>query len=215
VASKAKDVSFLILMAGPGTDGKNLTLSQLQRIWKAEGHVDGFISLGSRYFERLLSTIAASKNADAARPKIKTIIRMATEEAKTKFPKEFDQTSWSIWFNEEYYLSDWWRYYLRFDPKPNLREVGCPVLAINGDKDLWVPSDIHWPVIARDLKEGKNPEFTTKLFPGLNHLFQTCETGLAEEYAFIPETISPRALEYVTEWIESHTGHNEADSQHP
>jgi len=37
--------------------------------------------------------------------------------------------------------------------------------------------------------------------PGLNHLFQTCETGSINEYAQIEETISPTVLEILRDWI--------------
>ena len=38
--------------------------------------------------------------------------------------------------------------------------------------------------------------------PGLNHLFQTATTGSEYEYTRIEETMSPSALEIMTEWIE-------------
>ena len=41
--------------------------------------------------------------------------------------------------------------------------------------------------------------------PGLNHLFQTCQTGATGEYAGIEETISPLALKTVGDWIDAHT----------
>ena len=36
---------------------------------------------------------------------------------------------------------------------------------------------------------------------GLNHLFQTAETGLVTEYASIEETFSPQALSTISDWI--------------
>ena len=40
-----------------------------------------------------------------------------------------------------------------------------------------------------------------KELPGLNHLFQTAETGAESEYTKIEETISPVALELMSGWI--------------
>ena len=45
------------------------------------------------------------------------------------------------------------------------------------------------------------PAADTRLYPGLNHLFQHCETGLGTEYANIEETISPEVLGEMAEWI--------------
>jgi hypothetical protein len=37
--------------------------------------------------------------------------------------------------------------------------------------------------------------------PGLNHLLQTSTTGLPNECGQIEETISPSALNVITDWI--------------
>jgi hypothetical protein len=39
---------------------------------------------------------------------------------------------------------------------------------------------------------------------GLNHFFQTAQTGSPAEYGQIEETISPVALNLIGEWIERH-----------
>jgi hypothetical protein len=36
---------------------------------------------------------------------------------------------------------------------------------------------------------------------GLNHLFQTAETGAPAEYGKIEETMAPAALAKITDWI--------------
>ncbi|HEX9792971.1 MAG TPA: hypothetical protein VGC54_03230 [Planctomycetota bacterium] len=46
-----------------------------------------------------------------------------------------------------------------------------------------------------------NQDFTLKAFPGLNHLFQHCESGLVTEYGEIEETISTEVLDTITDWI--------------
>ena len=80
-------------------------------------------------------------------------------------------------------------------------KVKCPVLAINGGKDLQVLPGENLNAIKEALKKGGNKHFTMKELPGLNHLFQTANTGLPSEYARIEETISPSALKLMTNWI--------------
>ena len=77
----------------------------------------------------------------------------------------------------------------------------CPVLALNGEKDLQVPPKEDLAEIAKALKKGGNTRVTTKELPGLNHLFQTCKTGAVSEYAEIEETIAPAALKVIGDWI--------------
>jgi uncharacterized protein len=101
----------------------------------------------------------------------------------------------------EKYLRPWMRYALNFDPAPSLAAVRCPVLAINGEKDHQVLPKENLGRIEKALKEGGNQHYTIRELPGLNHLFQQCETGKGYEYTSIEETISPVALELISGWI--------------
>jgi len=98
-------------------------------------------------------------------------------------------------------LSPWLKFFLTYDPEPTLSKVKCPVLAINGEKDLQVPPRENLIVIEEALISGGNQDYTIKEIPNLNHLFQTAQTGLPSEYAKIEETISPVALKIISDWI--------------
>jgi hypothetical protein len=95
----------------------------------------------------------------------------------------------------------WMVYFLKFDPSTALEKVKCPVLAINGDKDLQVPADVNIDAIKIALAKGGNKKVTTKIVPNLNHLFQECKTGALDEYGTIEQTFSPIALEEISKWI--------------
>jgi len=66
---------------------------------------------------------------------------------------------------------------------------------------LQVSSKVNLPAIENALKKGGNKNYSIKELPGLNHLFQECKTGLPQEYSTIEQTISPLALETMTNWI--------------
>ena len=51
------------------------------------------------------------------------------------------------------------------------------------------------------MKRAGNTNFTAKVMPGLNHLFQTAKTGSPYEYEQIAEIISPDALGFILEWL--------------
>ncbi len=91
------------------------------------------------------------------------------------------------------------RYFISYNPAPALEKVKCPVLALSGDPDLQVIPEQNLPVMKAALEKTNNHDVTITRLPGLNHLFQTCKTGLAAEYASIPETISPTALEAISD----------------
>jgi fermentation-respiration switch protein FrsA (DUF1100 family) len=104
------------------------------------------------------------------------------------------------------FSSPWMRFFARYDPAPALEKVSCPVLALAGELDLQVPVDQNLPVIEAALKKGGNADYAVIRLPGLNHLFQTCRTGVPAEYAQIEETMSPVALDTVAVWIRRRTG---------
>jgi len=95
---------------------------------------------------------------------------------------------------------------MQYDPRAALMKVKCPVLALNGGRDMQVTPKENLPLVEEALKAGGNTRYTVKELPGLNHLFQTAETGAESEYIKIEETMSPLALETVSDWIRVQTG---------
>ena len=95
--------------------------------------------------------------------------------------------------------SPWLNYFLDYDPIPDIQGTRCPVLAINGDKDVQVVSSLNLKGIEKALS--KNKKTLVKEYPSLNHLFQHCTTGLPTEYAGIEETISEEVLGDIATWI--------------
>ena len=90
----------------------------------------------------------------------------------------------------------WGPYFLALDPAPAIAATRCPVLALNGEKDTQVIPEYNLEKIRQLL-----PTADTRLYPGLNHLFQHCETGLSSEYSLISETLSPEVLADMAAWI--------------
>jgi dienelactone hydrolase len=91
------------------------------------------------------------------------------------------------------------------DNKAILMKVKCPMLAIYGELDQQVNPNKNIPIIEKILKEGGNKNSMVKKLPGLNHLFQTAKTGSEYEYIRIEETVSPQALQAITDWILNQT----------
>ena len=83
-------------------------------------------------------------------------------------------------------------------PFGSISRTTCPVFALNGSLDLQVPP-ANLEHIRRHLPDGPHNKF--KEYPGLNHLFQPCTTGMPTEYGSIETTISPEVLDDITEWI--------------
>ncbi len=101
--------------------------------------------------------------------------------------------------------SPWYMYFISYDPATALRKVTCPVLALNGSKDLQVIAAENLPLIRKALEAAGNKNIDVEELPGLNHLFQTAKTGTIDEYPEIEETIAPMALEKIAGWIQKTT----------
>ena len=95
----------------------------------------------------------------------------------------------------------WIRWFCDYDPSDDIRNTRCPVFALNGDRDCQVLSSLNLEAFRRLLPASKCNMI--KEYPGLNHLFQHCSTGLPTEYGQIEETISPEVLSDIAKWIQS------------
>lgn len=93
----------------------------------------------------------------------------------------------------------WLKWFVDSDPADDIRQVSCPVFALNGGSDCQVISTQNLTAIGRLLKPSKRN--LVKEYPGLNHLFQHCTTGAVAEYRNIEETIAPEVLETMVQWM--------------
>lgn len=95
--------------------------------------------------------------------------------------------------------SPWLNFFMDYDPSGDISKALCPVMAINGERDVQVISSLNLIGIKAHLTE--NPKNFVKEYPALNHLFQHCATGNVSEYRMIEETISPEVLEDLVRFI--------------
>jgi len=205
-AGRSGDVAFLVLMAGPGLPGEDILLLQSKLIFAAAGVnqelVAKSLELNSQIYSILRKeqdTVAAEK---ALRELWKTSSTTFSETEKTLLG--FSDTVWEAQIKQV--SSPWFRYFLSYDPRPALAKVRCPILIINGERDLQVPAKQNLAAIESALKETGHKAYTIRELPGLNHLFQTAKSGAPTEYAQITETIAPAALELIGNWILEKTG---------
>lgn len=88
---------------------------------------------------------------------------------------------------------------LTLDVRPLLADITCPVLALNGTKDIQVDHESNLDALRIGLKASHAHHI--EAIEGANHLLQNCRTGAVTEYRTIEETISPKVLETVIAWL--------------
>ena len=95
----------------------------------------------------------------------------------------------------------WYNFFMNYNPQTDIAATVCPVMAVNGENDCQVPAEMNLGALRRVLRP--NERHLIKSYPGLNHLFQHCETGLPDEYDVIEETFSVEVINDIINWIKT------------
>jgi pimeloyl-ACP methyl ester carboxylesterase len=196
VAARNPAVAFVVMMAGPGVDGLDILLEQGRLISKAYGVDDAKLVKASALREELFDIARDEKDPAVATAKARKVLAAQA--------KELGVPEGAIDALVQQVSTDWFRFFLTYDPAPALRKLRIPVLVLNGSNDLQVPPAQNLPPIRDAL--ASDPQAEIYELPGLNHLFQTSRTGSPAEYSTIEETIAPSALELIGHWILRHAG---------
>jgi pimeloyl-ACP methyl ester carboxylesterase len=185
-------IDFIVSMAGPAVKGDELMKQQRQALFTAMGMPDESIRQNEELLLKINAMIDAySADSILSKPnKYAELLLMENGEKDVSLRNRYKSALLQVASPEMQSL-------LNYDPADDLRKISCPVLALQGEKDLQVPADINLQAIQTRLKDA----LTIKKYPELNHLFQHATTGLTSEYAEIEETISPEVLENIVTWI--------------
>ena len=196
VAAHSNEVRWIALLAGPGVKGEDILLKQSELISRAAGLGESQIARSLDFDRKAYALVRQEKNRVALESKLGAMVQSSDLAGSTPTPALKAQIQMMI--------SPWFRFFLDYDPVPALQATKCPVLALNGEKDLQVAAKDNLPAIRKALESSGNKDFEATELPGLNHLFQHCQTGSPTEYGAIEETMAPEALNAITEWALKH-----------
>jgi hypothetical protein len=188
VAARNHDVAFIVMMAGSGVPGDQILVEQSLLLSEAAGMSKDKAEKNAATEAELLALVMNEKDDAVLRKELHE--KLADQMTEPQMGAQINAVT-----------SPWFRYFLAYDPATALEKVKCPVLALNGEKDLQVPPKQNLPAIRKALEDAGNKNFEVDELPGLNHLFQDAKTGAPSEYADIEETISPVPLEKISSWI--------------
>ncbi len=205
VAARRHDVAFAVLLAGTGVNGREILLSQGQLILRAEGITDETVLTSQRETQLAIFDTLLNAPIDTG---LDELVASAMKRLADSLPAEAakdNELRSAITAGIAQMKSPWFRQFLTHEPGPVLEKVTCPVLALNGAKDVQVDPALNLPAIQEALRKGGHQHFAAEEILGVNHLFQTCRTGGVSEYQTIEETISPVVLKRMTDWIQQNT----------
>jgi pimeloyl-ACP methyl ester carboxylesterase len=206
-ATKSRDVAFIVLLAGVGVPMEDLLVRQGRDLAQVMGASEELTAKSATTQREIFHTLKTEKDPAAAETAVRKLIREQVSSLSEENRQTMGLSDDMVDAQVKMVLSPWFRDLVVYDPRPTLRAVKCPVLAINGEKDLQVAARQNLTAIREALAAGGNQKVKTVELPGLNHLFQACQTGAIAEYGQIEETFNLAALKLISDWILEVTSH--------
>ncbi len=183
---------FIVSLAGMAERGDSLMLRQVYQAMEARGGASF-----ARDYCKVLGAIYAYRNAkkDISHPEAvldsllkQTNVSLPALSRQSLLPVITMQTPWVLDF-------------IATDMACYLPKIKCPVMAVNGSKDVQVDAHDNLSALRKGLKTNKKN--LIKEYEGLNHLFQHCTTGQTTEYRLIEETFAPEVMQDISDWIKA------------
>lgn len=200
-AAETPAPDFVISLAGMGTTISEILLYQNNAIGEKSGLTSEQLVSNDKLNRSLYQIVEKSKSPESLGKKLDAFFKSYTSSMTNEQRKELHLTDIETAAIRAQLTSPWMFTLFHIRPDDYLRKVRCPVLALNGDRDIQVEASANLSAIEAGLK--KCPSVTCQKMEGLNHLFQECETGTVEEYGAIEQTMSPQVLEFITQWLNS------------
>lgn len=208
VASKRKDIYAIVLLAGPGIKITQLMEEQSAAILEGSSPDSNMVQRYKVLYHDMETAVLSATDSNDAKnrinlvmdrwtkltsPQIVSALGLENSENKDAYVRSF----------VDIYNNKWFNYFLRMDPTPVLESLTCKVLALNGEKDVQVIAKSNLNGIREALSKSKSAGFDVGEVPGLNHLFQQCNTCTSGEYGAITQTISPVVLTAIGDWLDT------------
>lgn len=191
LAARNKKIDFIVSLAGLIQEAPDALLYQLSVLSNTMGFTEEEYLVCQTISRDIYTLIQTEKKQD------KLVVKL--DEMYVYFQGIYSpELLERIGFSEKAFrikkmqmLNPWFLYFIRMKPRHYAAKVKCPVLAINGTKDVQVPYE-NIALFKKYLHPNPASEFY--VMEGLNHLLQHADTGFVDEYGKIEETISEEVL---------------------
>lgn len=200
-ASRNKKVDFVIQLASVGTNGRKVLVEQQYLIPLKAGETEEVATFNRNVYDSVTRILMEVPKEDFIK-RLKDYVDRNFE----KFPVEIREESSKEEFVSgfvSFFDNNWARQFMSFDAKEYLQKVQCPILVINGSEDIQVPPQENQDGFKTNFSAESSAKSKVVLFPGLNHLMQSCIECNVMEYGELEETFSLKVLLEMQNWIKS------------
>ncbi len=114
-------------------------LKQAEAISKSNGTSDAMWELSKPTLRTRYAILAQDKSTEEIRKELYANIIATLPPVQLQDPNIAKQ----IEVEMNGMLSPWYLHFMKYDPTQDLKKIKCPVLAVNGDKDIQVDADMN------------------------------------------------------------------------
>ena len=190
-------VSAIVSMAGPGKSVLDTLLLQDQTEPAAKGASVADTRVLLAFSRKFYRTVLDTPDPAQRKKRLQALYdNLSAQDAP--IVNKWNDRSGTL--NVDTAASDSFFHFLQNDPAKSWRKVSVPVLVLQGDKDSQVSAHESVAAILAALRHDPEP-VESRIFPGLNHRFQTAKTGATDEYGKIDQSISPQVLSVIAQWL--------------
>lgn len=205
VAASGAHVAFMMILAGPGQTGREISNFQNELALKNAGMKKRQLNSYMKLHNLLVDGILKSADTTAFKTAFDSALLIWKHNGSTALLRRhiLHSAKGKRQLYQQYsgLLVPWWKYFISYNPVPALQKLNMPVLALNGSKDNQVIPHPNLDIIRDSVSASEKPKVTIVELPGLNHLFQTCKSCDLKEYFTLEETIAPAALNAMVNWL--------------
>ena len=172
---------YIVSLAGMAVSGKETLLWQNRLLFEASGipqeTVEQILVVIDNIYDKVVQDEQESIDYSLAPEALRPALQQSIKQLSTPYMKHL----------------------ITVDVRPQLSQIKCPVLALNGTKDTQVNCQSNLEAIDK----GITAPHQVVAMEGLNHLFQHCTTGSFVEYQQIEETFDPETIQKIIKWIKA------------
>ncbi len=200
LAAEDAGLACAVMLAGPAVSGEALHQRQIRLVLDAgstplfDSTIEQFADLQATLYEVVRAPGTWEERRAAGLKRYAAALADFNFVERTLLQLDADSAALV-----DFIVSPWFLEFLNYDPREDLLAARTPMLALYGERDLQVPPAQSVPVM--QAVNAVTGAIDLRVLPGLNHLFQTAETGSPEEYPRIDETMAPAALRAIGAWV--------------
>lgn len=191
------EVAFVISLAGGALQGDSVLMMQNRQLLLDQNFGEAVTDNYCRGLRKVLDIKISTDKQTLKKDSLKLVQCLSDDKSIDLIPA-LKSNLFSVLFQD----NPWLDFFLSYRPAEDIAKVRCPVLALNGKKDKQVDADANLNLIREVLEENGNRNCVVIKYENLNHLFQECITGQITEYNQIEQTVSPKVLNDIGNWLD-------------